>query len=296
MRESNSKTKKHKARHFSFYFVMLLCMVMVSIACWFAYAQTKNQLVLELDSAVNSISDIEVMEMETAIPRTTIPVTEPETEPETFITQPVASIQQLQTAPTETQPVTQPVMIIDAPETAPVIIVETQENTTETTITVTSAKPACYPLAGEIIEPFSNGELVKSATTGVWQSHNGIDIAGTLGDTVCAMDTGVIETIENHPLWGVTVTIDHQNGIYSRYCNLNTGLTVNAGDRVEAGTVIGALGDTADIESALETHLHFEVLRGEIYIDPVAYIGETQPTENTEITEITETTTAESAD
>ncbi|MDE5792659.1 MAG: M23 family metallopeptidase [Oscillospiraceae bacterium] len=303
MKQANSKT--HKVKHFSFYLVMLLCMVMVSIACWFAYTQTKNQLVLELDSAVNSINnnDIEVMEMETAIPRTTIPATEfepeleSETKPETFITQPVASVQQLQTAPTETQPITQPVIIIDAPETAPIIITEIQQDITETTtIAFTSSKPACYPLQGEIIEPFSNGELVKSATTGVWQSHNGIDIAGTLGDTVCAMDSGVVQNIENHALWGVTVTIDHQNGIYSRYCNLNTGLTVNAGDKVEAGTVIGALGDTADIESALETHLHFEVLRGEIYIDPVAYIGDTQTTENTQITEITETTTAESAD
>lgn len=292
MKQSNSKTKTHKARHLSFYLVMLLCMAMVSIACWFAYSQTKNQLVLELDSAVNSAGDMKVMEMETAIPRTTLPATEaepetepktePETEPETFITKSVAGIQQLQTAPTETQPVTQPVAIVDAPQTAPETITESQD-ITETTIAFTSSKPACYPLEGEILETFSNGELVKSATTGVWQSHNGIDIAGTLGDTVCAMDAGVIENIENHPLWGVTVTIDHQNGIYSRYCNLNTGLSVNAGDKVEAGTVIGALGDTADIESAMETHLHFEVLRGEIYIDPVSYIGNSE-------------TTAESAD
>lgn len=312
MKQSASKTKKGKIQHLSFYLVMLLCMAMVSIACWFAYSQTKNQLIMELDSAVNSAGDVKVMEMETAIPKNTRPVidtepevetdpetktdseirsgtrprTEPETEPEPE-TEAVAGIQPLQTAPTEAQPFTQSAAIIDAPQTAPET--EFQELTeTQTEPAFHSTEPACYPLDGEILESFSNGELVKSATTGVWQSHNGIDIAGTLGDAVCAMNAGIVENIENHPLWGVTITIDHQNGIYSRYCNLNTGITVNAGDKVEAGTVIGALGDTADIESAMETHLHFEVLRGEVYLDPVAYIQSTENTANT--------TTADNAD
>ncbi|MDE5754702.1 MAG: M23 family metallopeptidase [Oscillospiraceae bacterium] len=306
MKQSASKTKKGKIQHLSFYLVMLLCMAMVSVACWFAYSQTKNQLIMELDSAVNSAGDVKVMEMETAIPRNTSPVidtepedetdpeirsgarprTEPETEPE-LETEAVAGIHPLQTAPTEAQPFTQSVAIIDAPETAPET--EFQELTeTQTEPAFHSTEPACYPLDGEILESFSNGELVKSATTGVWQSHNGIDIAGTLGDAVCAMNAGIVENIENHPLWGVTITIDHQNGIYSRYCNLNTGITVNAGDKVEAGTVIGALGDTADIESAMETHLHFEVLRGEVYLDPIAYIQSTENTANT--------TTADNAD
>lgn len=306
MKQSASKTKKGKIQHLSFYLVMLLCMAMVSVACWFAYSQTKNQLIMELDSAVNSAGDVKVMEMETAIPKNTRPVidtepedetdpeirsgarprTEPETEPE-LETEAVAGIQPLQTAPTEAQPFTQSVAIIDAPETAPET--EFQELTeTQTEPAFHSTEPACYPLDGEILESFSNGELVKSATTGVWQSHNGIDIAGTLGDAVCAMNAGIVENIENHPLWGVTITIDHQNGIYSRYCNLNTGITVNAGDKVEAGTVIGALGDTADIESAMETHLHFEVLRGEVYLDPIAYIQSTENTANT--------TTADNAD
>ncbi|MDE6087085.1 MAG: peptidoglycan DD-metalloendopeptidase family protein [Oscillospiraceae bacterium] len=306
-----SQTGKRKLQHMSFYLVMLLCMAMVSIACWFAWTQTKKQMIVELDSAVNSIGDVDVkvMEMETAIPRNTIPEsepdseqdseirsgarprTEPETEPETepdSESEIPAGIQPLQTAPTETrtQSFTQSAAIIDAPQTAPVIITpdsqeiqESQETTEEPTESVfVPSTPSCYPLDGEIIETFSNGELVKSATTGVWQSHNGIDIAGTLGDAVCAMNSGIVKNIENNALWGVTITIDHQNGIYSRYCNLNTGVTVNAGDHVEAGTIIGAVGDTADIESAMDTHLHFEVLRGEIYLDPVAYIQSTEET------------------
>ena len=49
---------------------------------------------------------------------------------------------------------------------------------------------------------------------------------------------------------GRMCTIDHGNGITARYCNLNKGVTVQTGSEVDAGTIIGAIGDTAEIESA----------------------------------------------
>ena len=120
---------------------------------------------------------------------------------------------------------------------------------------------------------------MKSPTTGIWQTHNGIDIAGNQGDTVCAIDAGIVKNVENNALWGITVTIEHQNGIISRYCSLNNGLSVNTGDKVENGTIIGAVGNTADIESAMPTHLHFELMQGEHYLNPVEYLGTPETTE-----------------
>jgi len=266
--KTNSKTKDRKTGHLSFYLVLMLCMAMISVSCLFAYAQTKNEIVLDMNS---------VMEMETAIPRettpkATVPPTESPTEPESQApTVPIikASIQPLETAPTETEtePLTQQAAVIDAPETAPEVTDITEE------VEAASAEPPCWPLNGEILEAFSNGELVKSATTGIWQTHNGVDIAGTLGDTVCAVNAGIVTNIENDALWGVSVTIDHKNGIITKYCNLNAGLTVNEGQKVEKGAVIGALGDTADAESAMQTHLHFEVMQGAHYLDPAAYLA-----------------------
>jgi len=54
---------------------------------------------------------------------------------------------------------------------------------------------------------------------------------------------------------------------------INKGVTVQAGSEVDAGTVIGAIGDTAEIESADAPHLHFEVLRNGQYIEPIEFIG-----------------------
>ncbi len=250
--------KRNFKKHLGFYLVLVLCMAMISFACWYAYEQTRNQIVMNLDSAVQ---DIKVMEVQTDIPKQTEPPTEQETETDYPLI-----VEPLQTAPVQTQPLTQEAAVVDAPETAPVM------PATETAFPL-SGNPPCYPLNGQIIGEFSNGELVKSPTTGIWQTHNGIDIAGNQGDTVCAIDAGIVKNVENDALWGITVTIEHQNGILSRYCSLNNGLSVNTGDKVENGTVIGALGDTADIENAMPTHLHFELMQGEHYLNPVEYLG-----------------------
>ena len=147
------------------------------------------------------------------------------------------------------------------------------QDTTEPELVQTAAEPPCWPLQGEVLETFSSGELVKSKTTGIWQTHNGVDIAGTLGDTVCAVNAGKIKSIENDGLWGVTVTIEHADGTKTRYCSLNSGLSVSEGEKIDKGAVIGALGDTADVESSMQTHLHFEVLQNGKYIDPVTWLG-----------------------
>ena len=256
MKEYNI-TKKAKS-HLSFWIVMLLCTAMIGVSCWFAYTQTSKELTMELDSVLGDAP----AETKLTLPAVTIPV---QTTAQAVAAPPVVPV----TMPAQTTAAaTRPAAEIFAPSQTTV-----QTTTAETeTETVPPTIPSRYPVEGTMIQPFSGGELVKSATTGVWQTHNGIDIAASLGDEVYAMDTGIVESVEEDPLWGVCVTIDHRNGIFSRYCNLNAGVTVTAGDQVTNHTVIGAVGDTADVESALETHLHFELLQGDKYIDPVDYI------------------------
>ena len=48
---------------------------------------------------------------------------------------------------------------------------------------------------------------------------------------------------------------------------------VAEGDMVNSGDVIGAVGDTAQIEVALASHLHFALDRNGTWIDPVEYIS-----------------------
>ena len=241
-----SSRKSHVLR---FWIVTLICAVMIGTACWFAYTQTANELTVQLETTVGRIQDM---------PATNPPYTKPAKTPAAVI------------KPTETDP---PEMTED--ETIAVAAVPVTEEMTETaqTETVTESTTAlCKPVEGTVIQPFSGETLVKSETTGVWQTHNGTDYAASLGDSVCAVQKGVVTRIEEDALWGITVTIDHKNGVLTRSCGLNTGLSVAEGDAVEAGTVIGAVGNTADIESGIASHLHFEVIKNGDFIDPERYL------------------------
>ena len=77
-----------------------------------------------------------------------------------------------------------------------------------------------------VLAPFSDGELVKSETTGTWQTHNGVDLACEAGSDVYAIDIGTVSSVCNDALWGYTVTINHDNGVTSRYCGLDGSLEV----------------------------------------------------------------------
>ena len=121
-----------------------------------------------------------------------------------------------------------------------------------------------------MITPFSGSELVRNETTGSWQTHNGTDFAADVGAEVYAVASGEVTEVKNDPVWGVTVTVDHMNGFVTRYCGLSQALSVQKGDKLSGGDLIGTLGNTADIESSLTPHLHLEMLHNGAYIDPMS--------------------------
>ena len=88
-------------------------------------------------------------------------------------------------------------------------------------------------------------------------NHFGIDIAGSLGNPVYAVDGGVVVYAGwNDWGYGNVVVIDHGNGWQTLYAHLNT-LNVGCGSSVFQGTTIGAVGTTGNSSGP---HLHFEML------------------------------------
>jgi murein DD-endopeptidase MepM/ murein hydrolase activator NlpD len=133
-------------------------------------------------------------------------------------------------------------------------------------------QPNVMPVNGEILNAFSNGELVKSETLNVWKTHDGVDIKADKGTAVKAMNRGTVLEIWEDALWGNCITIDHGDGVIGHYYSLSPEVTVTEGDEVSAGQIIGAVGDTASCESAELSHLHFALKKNGEWIDPIAYI------------------------
>lgn len=137
-------------------------------------------------------------------------------------------------------------------------------------------QPKFMPVASEVIlNPFSYGELVKSETLGIWKTHDGVDIEADEGATVKAMTGGTVTSVKNDPMWGTCVIIDHGNGIEGYYCNLSTAVSVTEGDSVDAGDAIGVVGNTAEAEISMASHLHFAIKENGEWIDPIEYINPT---------------------
>ena len=129
------------------------------------------------------------------------------------------------------------------------------------------------PLNGEIINEFSDGELVKSKTLNVWKTHDGVDIAGALDEKVKSMTSGTVTKVYEDPMMGACVIIDHGNGIEGYYCNLGKDIPVSEGQKVSAGTIIGMVGNTAESEINEPSHLHFAVKKNSDWIDPISLIS-----------------------
>jgi len=103
--------------------------------------------------------------------------------------------------------------------------------------------------------------------------HKGMDLVGPVGSPVRAVLAGVVvehwpapdDYWRGHPVFGGLVVIYHGDGLFTWYGHLSD-TCVHEGFQVEAGQMIGRLGDTG---IATGVHLHFEVV-----VDPLRYLEE----------------------
>ena len=117
---------------------------------------------------------------------------------------------------------------------------------------------------------FSADGPIYCKTMQDWRLHLGVDFAGEEGQNVKAVTRGTVITVNNDPLWGGVVEIDHGIGVITRYCGVKA--TVKVGDKVDMGQVIGNL-QTIPCECAQSAHLHLEMIVDGMPIDPVAAIA-----------------------
>lgn len=100
--------------------------------------------------------------------------------------------------------------------------------------------------------------------------HAGLDIGGAYGDPVYAAADGIVTLSERDRVHGNNILIDHGRGISTRYMHLSK-LSVNVGDNVLKGQIIGEVGSTG---RSTGPHLHYEVYINGENVNPEPYIKE----------------------
>jgi murein DD-endopeptidase MepM/ murein hydrolase activator NlpD len=100
-------------------------------------------------------------------------------------------------------------------------------------------------------------------------SHNGLDMIAPSGEPVYASAKGIVSDVtKSRKGLGNVVTIDHGNGIKTRYAHL-ADIEVRKGRAVKKGTRIGYVGVSGN---SFAPHLHYEVLRDTVVLDPVNHL------------------------
>lgn len=135
-----------------------------------------------------------------------------------------------------------------------------------------AASSFTVPLKGKVIMNFSNDVPVYSQTLDQFIVHSGVDIEAPADTQVLAAGDGTITKVYNDDKLGITIEVNHGNGIITRYSNLSTTKMVGEGDVVKKGQPISGVGSSSLFESVESPHLHFEVLKDGVAIDPSAYI------------------------
>ncbi|MBO5311438.1 MAG: M23 family metallopeptidase [Bacteroidales bacterium] len=96
--------------------------------------------------------------------------------------------------------------------------------------------------------------------------HNGLDLIAPAGDPVYAVADGTVkEIIRSRKGLGNVVVIDHGNGYVTRYAHL-ADIETRKGRKVRRGARLGYVGVSGN---SFAPHLHYEVLRDTLVLDPV---------------------------
>ena len=128
--------------------------------------------------------------------------------------------------------------------------------------TVNGIYLAVVPVTGRITSRFGAVESIRDHT------HKGIDIAATRGTPILATASGKVSFAGWSSGYGYLVKIDHGNGVETYYGHCSK-LYVSAGDTVEAGEQIAAVGSTGN---STGNHLHFEIRLDGKQVNPQTYV------------------------
>lgn len=121
------------------------------------------------------------------------------------------------------------------------------------------------PVQGRLSSPFG---LQRYFNGQARNPHSGLDFAAPKGTPVKAPASGKILLVADLYFNGLTVFIDHGQGLITMYCHLSSSNHL-PGDQVKRGEIIGEVGSTG---RATGPHLHWNVSLNNARVDPAIFL------------------------
>lgn len=148
------------------------------------------------------------------------------------------------------------------------ISVYTPENTPERAQLFQEVLGFAYadPVAGDISDRFGYRQHPLSGTQ---RFHYGLDVAAEEGTVVSSFAQGIVSVVGDNAELGKYVEVIHANGYSTLYAHCSR-ITASSGQSVALGDPIAEVGQTGQ---ATGPHLHFELHRDTVYLNPIYYVN-----------------------
>ncbi|GAB6991303.1 M23 family metallopeptidase [Paenibacillus pini] len=144
---------------------------------------------------------------------------------------------------------------------------------------IANAESLAWPVAVakdvKIVKPYFDEKATEEQNLAAMVQYNdtlqpnvGVDLAREDNQTfeVKAALSGKVSRVENTPLTGTVVVINHANNMKTVYQSL-TDAKVKLGDEVKQGDTLASAGRN-EIEKDLGNHVHFEVYEKDVLVNP----------------------------
>ncbi len=121
------------------------------------------------------------------------------------------------------------------------------------------------PVNGVLVSPYGTRINPYENRT---EMHYGIDVAADDGSPVYAALSGKVSLVQEHPVFGKTVYVEHDNNMVTIYGRILS--QVAPGEKIIRGQVLGTVASA----SGGDSHLHFEVWKEGQPVDPLEFLDE----------------------
>lgn len=124
----------------------------------------------------------------------------------------------------------------------------------------------CVPVKGVLSSDFGYRE---HPIEGEERFHYGVDLAADIGTEVDCFADGTVTAVGESSSYGRYCIVAHENGFSTLYAHCSR-ITASSGATVSRGQKIAEVGETG---MATGPHLHFELQRDGVYLNPVYYVA-----------------------
>ncbi len=268
---NGKRFSENKARKNGFYLALAVCLVAVGIAAWSTYDAVQSYVQAEDPGITVSLSSA-VSRQEKPASASSQAASQTDTEDPEAPTNPTTSRQTAGTVTSKPTASTASKPTVSEQAASEVESEPEESFQQETQIPVNAplyerSSQMLYPLTSkEILKAYSAGAPVYSETMKDWRVHVGTDVEAQAGEEVRACANGQVKQAYTDSMLGNVLLIEHGDYEFS-YCGLGEKFLVQEGDIVTKGQVIGTI-TAVPSESADQPHLHLEVRRDGVYLDP----------------------------